>query len=91
LVLPSHTPQALLLLISTARSGVLYIIPSLYSDYATYWMTKESEFDSRQGQDIFLFSTAFRPVLGPTQPPNQWGDFPGGKAAGPWSWPLTSI
>jgi hypothetical protein len=27
--------------------------------------------DSRQGQ-IFLFSTMFRPVLGPSQPPIQW-------------------
>jgi hypothetical protein len=30
----------------------------------------------------------FRPVLGPTQPPNQW--VPEGKAARAWSWPLTS-
>jgi hypothetical protein len=29
-------------------------------------------FDSRQGQVIFLYSTASRPVLGPTQPPVQW-------------------
>jgi hypothetical protein len=29
-------------------------------------------FDSRQGQEIFLFSTASRPALGPTQPPTQW-------------------
>jgi len=31
---------------------------------------------------------------GPAQPPIQWvrgGFFPGGKAAGAWSWPLTSI
>jgi hypothetical protein len=33
---------------------------------------------------IFLFSTSSRPVLGPTQPPNQWvrGSFLGSKAAG---------
>jgi hypothetical protein len=36
---------------------------------------------------IFLFSTASRPTLGPTQPPIQWvtralSPFPGGKAAG---------
>jgi hypothetical protein len=29
-------------------------------------------FDSQQGQEICLFSTAFRPALGPTQPHNQW-------------------
>jgi hypothetical protein len=31
-----------------------------------------SGFDSRQGQEIFLFSTASRPPLGPTQPPIKW-------------------
>jgi hypothetical protein len=30
------------------------------------------EFDSRRGLGIFLFTTAFRTALGPTQPPNQW-------------------
>jgi hypothetical protein len=43
---------------------------------------------------IFLFTTASRTTLGPTQPPIQWvtgGSFPGGKVAGAWSWPLTSI
>jgi hypothetical protein len=29
-------------------------------------------FDSRQGQEIFLFSTASMPALGPTQPPIPW-------------------
>jgi hypothetical protein len=29
-------------------------------------------FDSRQEHKIFLFSTAFRPALGPTQSPMQW-------------------
>jgi hypothetical protein len=28
--------------------------------------------DSLQGREIFLYSTACRPVLGPTQPPLQW-------------------
>jgi hypothetical protein len=36
------------------------------------WMSEESRFDSRQGQEIYLFSTASRPALGPTQPPKQW-------------------
>jgi hypothetical protein len=31
-----------------------------------------SGFDSRQRQEIFLFPTASRPTLGPTQPPVQW-------------------
>jgi len=49
-------------------------------------------FSSRQGQwwiFFFLYITASRPVLGPTQPPSQW--VPGGKVSGEWSWPLTSI
>jgi hypothetical protein len=43
---------------------------------------------------ILLFSTAFKPALGPTQPHIQWvpGAFSlGVKAADMWSWPLTSI
>jgi hypothetical protein len=40
------------------------------------------EIDSRQGQGIFLYSTASSPALGPTQPPVQWvlgGTFNGVK------------
>jgi hypothetical protein len=29
-------------------------------------------FESRQGLDIFLFTTASRPALEPIQPPIQW-------------------
>jgi hypothetical protein len=29
-------------------------------------------FESRQGLEIFLFTTAFRPALRPTEPPIQW-------------------
>jgi hypothetical protein len=31
----------------------------------------DREFDSRQGLEIFVFATAFRAALGPTQPPIQ--------------------
>jgi len=51
-------------------------------------------FNSWQGQwwDIFHFSTPSRLALGPTQPCNgHRGSYPGNKAAGMWSWPLTSI
>jgi hypothetical protein len=41
-------------------------------------------FESRKGLEIFLFTTASRLALGPTQPPIQWvpGPLPLGKAAG---------
>jgi hypothetical protein len=29
-------------------------------------------FDSRRGLRVFVFTTAFRTALGPTQPPIQW-------------------
>jgi len=29
-------------------------------------------FESRQGLGIFLFTTASKPAMGPTQPPIQW-------------------
>jgi len=53
-----------------------------------------SGFDFRREMGIFLFDNVFRPPLGPTQPPIQY--VPGVislgiKAAGAWSWPLSSI
>jgi hypothetical protein len=33
---------------------------------------KELGFESRQGQEIFLFSAVFTPALGPTRPPIKW-------------------
>jgi hypothetical protein len=49
-------------------------------------------FDSRHCK-CFLSFRASRPALVPTQPPIQWvpATFPGGKAAGTWSWPLAPI
>jgi hypothetical protein len=52
----------------------------------------DRRFKSWPGLGIFLFTTAYRPALGTTQLPIQWvprGSFPGGKAAGAWSWPLS--
>jgi hypothetical protein len=31
-----------------------------------------ARFEYRPGQEIFLYSAASRPALGPTQPPSQW-------------------
>jgi hypothetical protein len=55
---------------------------------ATSWTVRGSNFGG--GRD---FPHPYRPALGPTQLPIQWvlGLFPGGKAAGAWSWPPTPI
>jgi hypothetical protein len=50
---------------------------------ATGWTIGVLGFDSRREVGIFLFTTASRTALGPTQPPlGTRGSFPGGKAAG---------
>jgi hypothetical protein len=36
------------------------------------WTIEVLGFDSRRGPGIFLFTTASRTALGPTQPPIQW-------------------
>jgi hypothetical protein len=40
--------------------------------WAAGWTIKVLGFDSRRGLGIFLFTTAYRTALGPTQPPIQW-------------------
>jgi len=50
-------------------------------------------FESRNGQEIFLFFKIFRPALKPSQAPI-WGElgfFPERKGAGGWSWILATI
>jgi hypothetical protein len=36
------------------------------------WKTEESEFDSVQKQESYIFSTGSRPAAGPTMPLTQW-------------------
>jgi hypothetical protein len=43
-----------------------------FNRYSDGLRTGQPGFNSRQGQQIFLFSTAPRPNLGPTQFPSQW-------------------
>jgi hypothetical protein len=73
-------------------SSFMKISQALQKAGSTGWTIGVLGFDSRRGLGILLFTTAHRTALGPTQPPIQWipGFFPGGKAAGAWSWPLTS-
>jgi len=44
----------------------------LYMSIALGYGLYDRGFESRKGLGIFLFTTASRPPLGPTQPPNQW-------------------
>jgi len=46
-----------------------------------------------RGKEFFVFVTESRAALRPTKPSIRWvsGSFPGGKAAGVWSWPLAPI
>jgi hypothetical protein len=48
---------------------VLMVVRSRYSD--GLWAGRP-EFDSRKGQEIYPFSNASSPALGPTQPPIPW-------------------
>jgi len=48
------------------------------------------------GRGFFHFTTAFKPALGPIQPPIWWirgggGSYPGSKVAGTCCWLFTSI
>jgi hypothetical protein len=47
------------------------IAQSVYR-WAKGWTIGVLGFDSRRGLGIFLFATASRKALGPTQPPIQW-------------------
>jgi hypothetical protein len=73
----------------------------VYSDWIDFvflsrysgWLRSEADelgFNSRQGQNIFLFYTASKLTLSPTQPLIQ--RVPGGTfSRRDWSWPFTSI
>jgi hypothetical protein len=53
-------------------STVLEVIAQSVKRRAMGWTIGVLGFDSRQGLGIFLFTTASRTALEPTQPPIQW-------------------
>jgi hypothetical protein len=54
------------------RKDAAYMVrDNLVGMPTTLWAGRPG-FDFRQGQEIFVFSTASRTALGPTQPPIQW-------------------
>jgi hypothetical protein len=48
------------------------VIAQSVQRWAMGWTIGVLVFDSRRGLGIFLFTTASRTALGPTQPPIQW-------------------
>jgi hypothetical protein len=70
---PSWLLLSWLVMIPSFCASLRDSLPEFYqlSRYSDGLRTGQPEFDSRHDK-IFLFSTAFRETLGPTQPPNQW-------------------
>jgi hypothetical protein len=66
--------------------SILEILFTLFR-LATGWTTEGSEFGSRKGQEFSLLQVA---QTGSGVHPTSYPMGTGGKAAGAWSWPLTS-
>jgi hypothetical protein len=49
-----------------------FLEPGELSGIAVGYGLNDQGFESWHGPGTFLFTTLSRPVLGPTQPPNQW-------------------
>ena len=69
--------------LQVVSSAVLFAVHiSQCSDEVASWNTEESEFDSEQMHEMFLFCTLCRLVLWPTPPPRQWALHPRLKQPG---------
>jgi hypothetical protein len=62
------------------RNGIRAVIAQSVYRWATGWTIGVLRFDSRRGLGIFLFTTASRTALDPTQLPIQW--VPGASSLG---------
>jgi hypothetical protein len=91
---PTNSPPSmeleslLLLLLSLSRAGIAQSIQLM----PTGWKTEGSELESREGQEFSLLHIV-QTGLGihpASYPRSTRCSFPGGKAAGPWRWQLTS-
>jgi hypothetical protein len=82
----------LFIILNNSASMCLTLSPKYFKRILTSDNKPVFHFYSPERGKFFLLSTSSRPTLGPTQPPIQWvrGHFPRGKAAGAWSWQLTS-
>jgi hypothetical protein len=68
------------MILSSDKTGIYYqneimvraVIAQSVQRWATGWTVGVLGFDSWRGLGIFLFITASRTALGPTQPPIQW-------------------
>jgi hypothetical protein len=58
--------------IYTKYTSKIAVIAQSVQRWATGWTIGVLGFDSRRGLGIFLFTTASRTALWPTQPPIQW-------------------
>jgi hypothetical protein len=67
----THTHTSLSLFLSLLPFWRAVIAQSVWR-WATGWKIGVLGFDSRRELGIFLFTTASRRTLGPTQPPIQW-------------------
>jgi hypothetical protein len=82
----NHTPLREIQTTQVSRVIMIILMVERESVYrlAAGWTAEESEYEPRRGL-FFLLSVAFRPVLGPIQPPVRWkpaGSFAGGGVGG---------
>jgi hypothetical protein len=69
---PLYAKRKILTNYFKSTSVILNYVAQSVQRWATGWTIGVLGFDSRRGLGIFLFTTASRTALGPTQPPIEW-------------------